>query len=494
MKNKNTLKAIGILFVLTVILSWIIPSTTFSGYDLTKGNITPVGFWDFFASFATTIQYFYQPALLIVAIGGLYSLLVEIGVIEKLKTLVKKKFDGRERWFVVATITFFMAVTALTGIYLPMLIFVPFFIAAILNLGFEKKTALISTIGSIILGYGIVFFNSAVNQAALNITKITYIPAKFIILPIFIAVVSTIVTYNLKSKKVDKDKTDLSKWLLLDSTKTKRDIKVDKMWPFAVVSTIFVIILVLGLTPFGGMFNTTIFQDFHSWLVGLDIKDYPIASNLLGKSLPVFGNFQINDVVILLMFMTFAIAKVYKIKFGELVSIYTRGAKSVMNIALVASFINLIIVFAFNTQIVATMLVFIMNIGNDILKSLNKIDLDIPVISNIFTWLVSVIHMFSIMVTTFIASIFVIDNIYVANYTMPIVANLAGTTISKELLGFVGQMGYAISMLIAPTSIVLLVGLMYMEIPYTKWLKFIWKKALIILGFFLLVAAIFAKL
>ena len=50
--------------------------------------------------------------------------------------------------------------------------------------------------------------------------------------------------------------------------------------------------------------------------------------------------------------------------------------------------------------------------------------------------------------------------------------------------------GYSIVQVIAPTSFVLMIALTYVNIPYTKWLKEIWKYALCLLVMFLIVIAL----
>ena len=45
---------------------------------------------------------------------------------------------------------------------------------------------------------------------------------------------------------------------------------------------------------------------------------------------------------------------------------------------------------------------------------------------------------------------------------------------------YIGNFVDAAFALIAPTSVILMIGLSYLDIPYTKWLKYIWKFALCI--------------
>ena len=56
---------------------------------------------------------------------------------------------------------------------------------------------------------------------------------------------------------------------------------------------------------------------------------------------------------------------------------------------------------------------------------------------------------------------------------------LATTFLDKVVItSIVWRFGLGLSLLVAPTSFILMSGLTYLEIPYTKWLKYVWKVAL----------------
>ena len=52
------------------------------------------------------------------------------------------------------------------------------------------------------------------------------------------------------------------------------------------------------------------------------------------------------------------------------------------------------------------------------------------------------------------------------------------------------RIGAALALIIAPTSYVLLAALTYADIPYTKWLKYIWKFVLSFILVALIVMAV----
>ena len=56
--------------------------------------------------------------------------------------------------------------------------------------------------------------------------------------------------------------------------------------------------------------------------------------------------------------------------------------------------------------------------------------------------------------------------------------------------GIIMHFGFALVQVLAPTSLMLMMALTYLDVPYKSWLSYIWKFALSILCVFLLVMAI----
>ena len=58
------------------------------------------------------------------------------------------------------------------------------------------------------------------------------------------------------------------------------------------------------------------------------------------------------------------------------------------------------------------------------------------------------------------------------------------------IIALIFQAIYGIVMVIAPTSIFLLVGLSYLNVSYKDWVKYIWKFTLIMFGVTVVISAI----
>jgi uncharacterized ion transporter superfamily protein YfcC len=78
-----------------------------------------------------------------------------------------------------------------------------------------------------------------------------------------------------------------------------------------------------------------------------------------------------------------------------------------------------------------------------------------------------------------IGSILHVDSLYLGNTTLPLIPTLfAG--VNTTHVAIITQTMYSFVMLLVPTSIVLIFGLTYLDVPYKLWLKFVWKLAFLL--------------
>ena len=88
-----------------------------------------------------------------------------------------------------------------------------------------------------------------------------------------------------------------------------------------------------------------------------------------------------------------------------------------------------------------------------------------------------------------ISSLFNVDGTYVFQTTVPVIATQA--KVNKEVVYVMFQAIYGTIMLAAPTSVILMGTLSYLDIPYQKWLKAVWKLLLELLVVIFIVLLIF---
>ena len=140
----------------------------------------------------------------------MYGVLNKTGVYSKIVEGIASKFKGKKT-FLVITVLVFSLLASLTGLSLPLFVLVPFFVAVILSLGFSKITALLSTVGAILVGnmgstYGFningyisYFFGNNINSSILY----------RIIL--FVVLLVCLLVFVLKTSKIDKTKKKTTK-------------------------------------------------------------------------------------------------------------------------------------------------------------------------------------------------------------------------------------------------------------------------------------------
>ena len=143
MKKNGLFKLIAGTLLLAMILTFAIPGSS--------GERNYLGIGTAVISIAQTLSYFTDTIVLILLIGGFYGILNKTGAYKKLIDSIVTKYKDNKN-FLVAVIIIFALIASLTGISLPLFIFVPFVISIILLMGYDKLVALASTIGAILVG------------------------------------------------------------------------------------------------------------------------------------------------------------------------------------------------------------------------------------------------------------------------------------------------------------------------------------------------------
>jgi len=466
MKNKKLFNIIGITIAIVILLTWIIPSSTYNGGIVTLGVITPAGIWDWFNNLGISIGYFWHGALFLIFLGGFYGVVYKTGILRELIKKITSYFKGKENWFLVITTFLFMLISSLSGIYLPMFIFVPLFVAILLNMKYNKMVALLATVGAIIIGSISLMYNELVYQM-LYIENIPHIWYKLALL--FISLGLTIL-YMLKiqTKELDK-KSEVDEVLLFNEKGAETKSSKKKFWPIITIFSILFILLILGIVPWVNLFGIELFDKIHQAVVNFKIGNFAIFKSILGSSLPSLGNWEMTEIVTLLALSSVLLSVIYGLKTKDAMDGFIVGIKKVVPIAIIVILVNMIVVITLNSGFYTTIMDFMVGLT----ERLNIVLMSI---------------------TMFLGSILSIDNLYVANYNISIISNIVHTSTSMPFLALLSQTMYGMAMLVAPTSVVLLAGLAYLEVSYLNWLKYIWKLTLMLLSaiFIILVLAFMA--
>ena len=83
--------------------------------------------------------------------------------------------------------------------------------------------------------------------------------------------------------------------------------------------------------------------------------------------------------------------------------------------------------------------------------------------------------MFTAAITAILASVFNADPLYAFQSVVPYLTSIVKDNSVYPTIAVVYQAMYGVTMLVAPTSVVLMAALSYLGISYKEWFKNVWK-------------------
>ncbi|MGE5455788.1 MAG: hypothetical protein ACM3O4_01595 [Ignavibacteriales bacterium] len=478
MKKHNLLKAIGITFLIFVVLSWIIPVGSFESGAFVKGKITPVGLMDIIYFPILTITTFIQYGVILLAIGGFYGVVNKTGVYSNIVDYLVKKFKGKEKKFLIIVISVLSLLSSLSGLVWPLFILVPFLMTVIISLGYSKLTALASTIGAILVGlvgctYGM---SSGYSNYFYNLGIHTDIIAKIAIFVIttFLLIVFVLAKAKNDTKKESSKKSEDKG----ESTKVEKPLYDSKavskksVWPLIIVAGLAIIALLVGAYNWYLVFKTPIFTDLYNNIAAVTVGDVPIITNILGYTTVPLGYWGSYEMSLMLIIASFLLGWIYNVKFNDIITALGEGAKKVIKPAFYLVLANIIFAVLLNAQ------------SGTICTTLTNYMLGLTDSVNVFV--ATLISMFG--------SFFYNDFYYMmSNIATPVQAVWKDTEF-YSVLTIVFQSIYGLMMLFIPTSMILIAGLSLSETSYKEWIKYIWKYLLQILAVILVIALLLSML
>ena len=449
MKKHNIFKVLAIVILLSMVLSYIIPSSSIGYAGIEKGTIMPVTFANLFSNSITSINALITTIIFVLVIGIFYFVLKKTDRYETLVENTASVFDTNRGLFIVITVFGLGLVTLFSGDILPMLLFVPFLYDVLSKLGFNKFSSILATIGSIILGFSGSTYTYYINQY-FSLTINDNFAAKLTVgLVGLVSIVAFILVFN-KTKKLNGE---------------IRKSTMKKMIPLYVTFALLFVFVILGFINWKSYFGFSGFEDFYESLREAKVAEVSIIDAILGASVAPFGAWQSYNLATLVLFTSIIIALIYKIKINDFFDAIGEGLKKAFPYTIIVALANLVLVNVYSSGIFYTIAM--------ALTSKNV---------NIFTG----------SITSILASIMYPDYGYSAQFTL---TSLMGTTASnyEALFAIVFQTVYSLFLLISPTSILILFALKKTDTRYIEWIKYICKYFLVVLLIDLLVIASFLK-
>ena len=449
MKKYNIFKVMGIVIILTILLSYFVPQTTVSYGEVAQGALNPVGVIDTFSNAITSLNVFVAPFIFILVLGVFYKILSKTGKYEEIVNNMAVKFNDNKGLFVVISILFFGIITAVIGDVFPMLVFVPLFIAVARKLGYSKPSAVASTLGAIILGSAGSLYTNIMNQI-LYTTFQTNIMYKIIIT--LVGLVSLIAFILIFNKPANTD------------TKLEK-IKTQKQLPLVISLVLIFVFIVLGMVPWATYFKFTGFEKLFQTITEFQLFDVSLYNSFIGASVAAWGAWQLYDVAVLLAVFGLILLIVYKIKFNEFLELGASAIKRTLPYALIVIIANIVLVNVYSSGWFYT-----------VIKALSG----------------SKFNMFLGSIMSALSAVVYPDYSYGVQFSAATVTYVISNNDFYSLLQVVYQAIYSIFLLVSPTSILILLGLYHLNISFKEWIKYIWKYFLILLATMLVILSIIA--
>jgi len=444
-EKHDLLKIAGIFVIFTVILTWLVPQGMFQMGELQAEEIVRVGLFDFFTYGLLGVYYFTVLVTFLFVLGGFYQVLSRTGGYQKLTDSIAKKFKGMEIFFVLVISFVIAALTSIINEYYIVIVFIPFIVTILSKMKLDKITSFVTTFGSILVGIiGTVYTDKIVSFSVrqMGVEYDTYIWVKLILFASAFILMSLFVVLNMRKQAKAKKAVAME-----DMFATKDTTKRKAVWPLAVILGLFSIIAIMAYLPWEQVFQVTFFSELTDTIMKANILGQPVWSYILGN-VEAFGRWDIFGIQILMLITAIIIKFVYGIKFDEFFTSFGEGFRKASKLVIVMLVALLILEFA----------------------------VMYPVLPTIFDWIVGLTKSFNVILVT-LASLFTSFFTAEYQYTVSLVGEYLTTNFEavSAQLAIMLQATYGLASFFVPSSVVLLVGLSYLDITYKDWMKYIWK-------------------
>lgn len=482
MKKNGLFKAILIVFGSLMLVSAILAVL---GYFVPamEGMFTMIPVGDAFLSFVQSFYYFFDTVFYLLVLGAFYGVLNVVPAYKKLLDNIATKVKANGKLFVIITTVIFAILAFVTGQIGVLLIFVPLVASIILLLGYDKLVAISSTVVAMLIGTmsGLfVTFRDPNNYYGYSATTFEGVAGadlysnlwpKLILLVLGTTLLVFFIIRYIKSVQCKKIKYELNEGNEVIVSEVKGDYKNIKTWPIIVILVFILVFLLLGYMPWNSLFKINCFEKFNEWITGLKIGEFAIFTNVISSISYAIGNWSslgtYMSIIITLLVFTLIIKFVYRIKFEEVLDGFTDGAKKMLPTVFLVSLTLAILVSAYNHGFV----------------------------QNIITWFAETkvgINVGTVSLIGAIGTLLHTDLYYtVAGVLLPMMNSVTDESL-YAVYAMAFQNVYGIVSIVSPTSLLVIFALKYFDVPYTTWIKYIWRFVLMLLLLALLVLLVVA--
>lgn len=463
MRKTGLFKIIMFILLGIVVTTWIFSASYINNGELVELGMYNVGFFDFFQLLfgSFEFEYFIQIFILLVSIGALYGVLGKTGKYRAWIEKVANRMKGSEVIFLLATAFVIAALKSVFDYGLSMFIFFPLLISIILAMGYDKVTAALTTFGAMLVGTigNTISYNTAGTIS--NILSAESSTGIYFKIALFVLSLAALFFFLVKAKRTKVLNKNADEDMFIGEKSSNKYSIV----PIIVVLSVLFVLMVIGCTNWSKEFNINFFSDlnstitkaevklphFHVTTDGVDAKVEKVA--IFGKlfgTVSAFGEWYYSEMAVMCLLAALIIGAFFRMKWSERLSYMAEGAKKMLAPALLVVLSYTVIYFAGNTMFYTT-------------------------IANLLLSITSKFNIFFSTIVAIIGSALHVDILYVANYVVP---QLATQDVNTALIAILVQSIYGVTMFVAPTSIAVILGLSYLNIPYKEWIKKTWKLVL----------------
>lgn len=476
MKKHSLFKVILIVFGAFVLING---GLAIAGQFVEKLNVfkmIPIG--DTLINFTQSFYYFFDTAVYLLVLGAFYGVLKEVPAYKKLVDNIASKVKTHGNLFIIIVTILFAVLTSVTGLVGAILVFVPFVAAIILAMGHDKLVAISSTVVSMLVGFiggiyitfrdpnGYYGYSATTIEGLSSLDLYSNIWAKLVLLVLGVALLIFFILRYIKNVQDKKVKYELNESNEVLVSEVKGDYKNIRTWPIVVVLSVILVVLILGYLPWNKLFGIECFDKFNELLLGIKIGNFEVFSNVITSNAYSLGNWaslgSYMSIIITLILFTLILKFIYRVKFDEAIDNFMNGAKKMIPTVFLVMLTSAILVCAYNFG-------FMSNIISLISES--KLGLNV-LTGTLISGLGTLLH----------------SDLY---YTVAGVYSTMIAQVTDESLysvyALLFQSVYGIVSIIGPTSLLVIFALKYFDVPYTTWVKYIWRFVLMLLLLVILV-------
>lgn len=447
-KKYGLLKGVLLFIVIAVILTWLIPTGSFSSSGFTESVMTRVGINDLTWLIFYGIYFSTDKVILLLAIGGLYGVLVKTNAYDRLVTGIAQKIKHEK----VAVVIFSILIAALTSILTQsfvVVIFIPFIISIMNRMKLDKMTIMATAFGSMLVGImgatygtdGLVYFSKYMATESTNISSSVLVRAGILVIGL--------VLFNFfvltRMSKVKKNEETAELFAVEELTDTKKRSVI----PIIILGIILFVIAILGYVDWNTNFGIEAFNNFHKTITEITIgDDFYIFKDLLGSQMGAFGTWDTFSMTAIVIIFTIIFGLCYRVSLNDFLKNYADGMKKMIKP-------SLCVVGAFTLMVVVYMSPIVATIVNKLLALTDGFNLATMTLS------------------AFITNIFHTDLGYTAYILSGYLTAEYGDYANALWVIFTSLYGFV--QFFIPTSVVMGLGLTSLDIKYKDWLKYIWR-------------------